>query len=62
MNTNYPYKAKAMKPVDPMGVGHSSEFSKDATMGMTTKPMHKPSKVSPNGCLMDGPYGGKKPA
>lgn len=55
-----PYKAKAMTPINPKGVGHSAEFSKDMLTG-TTKPMHKPSKLGTSGAMIDGPYGGKKP-
>lgn len=60
MENNTPYKAKAMKPIDPCGVGHSSEFTKDSMAG-TTKTPHRPSKLSPSGSMIDGPYGGKKP-
>lgn len=60
MNSNYPYRAKPMKAMSPTGVGHSAEFSKDS-LQLSTKPMHKPSKSSVSGALVDGPYGGKKP-
>lgn len=60
MKTNYPYRATAMKPVDPMGVGHSKEFTTDMSQ-MMTKPMKKPGKIGTSGVLVDGPFGGKKP-
>ncbi len=55
-----PYKAKPMRPCNPMEYGHSGEYTKIAEAG-TTKAPHRPSKLGSSGSLIDGPYGGKKP-
>lgn len=60
MEKNYPYRAKAMKPINPMGVSCKGEYCSDKMEG-TTKPMHRPGKISAGGALVDGPYGSKKP-
>lgn len=63
MKTNYPYRATAMKAVDPKGVcchSKGEEYCSHPVME-TTKPMHKPSKIGASGSMIDGPYGGKKP-
>lgn len=60
METNYPYRSKAMKPVNPMGGARNGEVSQHTAMG-NTKPMHKPSSVSTGKSAVQGPYGGKAP-
>lgn len=56
------YKAKAMSPVKPMSeTANHGEYSQTSyqTSGRATT---KPSKASVGGALVDGPFGGKKPA
>ncbi len=61
MNTP-PFKAKQMTPCKPASeTPNHGEYSATAVYG-NTRPMHKPSKASVGGALVDGPFGGKKPA
>jgi hypothetical protein len=60
MSTNYPYRAKACKPADPMWGKTGPEYGSNWEMG-TTKSPHRPKPLSAAGSMVDGPYGGKKP-
>lgn len=62
MENNTPYKAKAMKPINPMSESAcKGEYCQTSVM-QNTRPMKRPSKASVGGALVDGPFGGKKPA
>jgi hypothetical protein len=50
-----------MKPINPMGVCVKGEMSFDAATPAVVKSTI-PAKADAKASMMDGPYGGKKPA
>ncbi len=63
MKTNYPYRATAMKPIDPMKCCNNSggEYASHAVMDMKTRAPSKPKSTGAKPAMMHGPYGGKAP-
>ncbi len=56
------YKAKAMSPVKPMSeTANHGEYAQTSVQ-MSGRATTKPSKGSVSAALVDGPFGGKKPA
>jgi len=63
MKTNYPYSSKQHAPIKPMSENpNKGEYTGSAVMGPAGKSCMPSKGSSPKASMIDGPYGGKKPA
>jgi len=63
MKTNKPYRATAMSPIKPMSeLPNKGEYTGHVHQGSAGKSCMPSKGASPKASMIDGPYGGKKPA
>lgn len=54
-------KAKQHTPINPMGTRHGGEYQQE-TMVVSARECKPQKGEAPKGKMVDGPFGGKKPA
>lgn len=63
MRNNTPYRATAMSPIKPASeIPNKGEYTGNMSMGPAGKSCMPSKGSSPKASMIDGPYGGKKPA